>query len=141
MSFFLNPTVPGEILTVINILDAGKSTGPNGIPVFLLKSFRHFFSFWLSTLINLSFETGIFPDILKIAKVHPLHKKGSKLDHLNYRPISLLSVFSKIYEKIIYDRVYSYLSKNNLIYDKQFGFCSDHSANHAIISLRTPWFN
>ena len=65
----------------------------------------------------------------------PLHKKESKLDHLNYRPISLLSVFSKIYEKCIYTRVYSYLVKNGMLYSKQFGFRCGHSTNHAIISL------
>ena len=53
----------------------------------------------------------------------------------NYRPISLLSVFSKIYEKLIYSRVYSYLVKNELIYSKQFGFRAGYSTNHAIISI------
>ena len=103
--------------------------------MFLLKRFRDFFSFWLSKLVNLCFETGVFPDILKLAKVTPIHKKESKLEYLNYRPISLLSVFSKIYEKLIYTRVYSYLTKKDLIYSKQFGFRSNHSTNHAIISI------
>ena len=58
-----------------------------------------FFSYWLTQLINLSFKMGIFPNILKIAKVTPLHKKECKLNFQNYRPISLLSVFSKIFEK------------------------------------------
>ena len=79
--------------------------------------------------------TGTFPELLKLAKVQPLHKKDSKLDYLNYRPISLLSVFSKIYEKLIYTRIYSYLDRNKLIYSKQFGFRSKYSTNHAIISL------
>merc|ERR1712121_610239 len=90
--------------------------GPNGIPVFILKTFKLFFSFWLSRLINLCFETGEFPELLKLAQVIPLHKKESILNYLNYRPISLLSVFSKIYEKSIYTRIYTYLDKNNLIY-------------------------
>ena len=134
-SFFLSPTVPGEITKIIDALDHTKSAGPNGIPVLLLKSFKQFFSTWLAKLINLCFETGIFPDLLKLAKVHPLHKKESKLNYLNYRPISLLSVFSKIYEKLMYTRIYSYLDSNNLIYNKQFGFRSKHSTNHAIISI------
>ena len=67
--------------------------------------------------------------------MHPLHKKESKLNYLNYRPISLLSVFSKIYEKLLYTRIYSYLDKKDLIYSKQFGFRSKHSTNHAIISI------
>ena len=54
----------------------------------------------MSKLVNQCFEFGTFPDILKTAKVTPLHKKDSKLDFCNYRPISLLSVFSKIYEKL-----------------------------------------
>ena len=77
--------------------------------------FKDFFSEWLSKFVNLSFEQGIFPDLLKTAEVTPLHKKESKLDHINYRPISLLSVFSKIYEKLIliYTRIYDYLDKKN----------------------------
>ena len=74
-SFFLTPTVPGELVKLIDDLDMKKSTGPNSIPVFILKLLKPFFSTWLSKLINLSFEVGIFPDILKIAKVTPHHKK------------------------------------------------------------------
>ena len=94
-----------------------------------------FFSHWLSKLVNACFENGYFPDILKTAKVIPLHKKDSKLHHLNYRPISLLSVFSKIYEKLIYSRIYSYLVKRDLIFSKQFGFRIGFSTNHAVISI------
>ena len=113
---FLCPTVPPEIAKIIDGLDIHKSTGPYGIPIFLLKTFKMFFSHWLSKLVNACFENGYFPDILKTAKVIPLHKKDSKLHHLNYRPISLLSVFSKIYEKLIYSRIYSYLVKRDLIF-------------------------
>lgn len=134
-SFFLSPTLPDEIEKIIDKLNSSKSTGPNGIPVFILKAFKGFFSYWLSKLINLCFETGEFPSILKIAKVIPLHKKESVLNFLNYRPISLLSVFSKIYEKTMYVRIYSYLEKYNMIYSKQFGFRGNHSVNHAIISF------
>ena len=134
-SFFLSPTQPDEIEKIIDKLNPSKSTGPNGIPVFILKLFKGFFSFWLSKLINLCFETGEFPRMLKLAKVIPLHKKDSVLNFLNYRPISLLSVFSKIYEKTIYVRIYSYLVKYNMIYSKQFGFRGNHSVNHAITSF------
>ena len=134
-SFFLTATGPDEIAKIIERLDVFKSAGPFGIPTFLLKSFKDFFSIWLSELINLCFETGEFPTLIKMAKVTPIHKKESKLVHLNYRPISLLSVFSKIYEKCIYSRIYHYLIQNNLIYSKQFGFRASYSTNHAIISL------
>ena len=95
-SFFLTPAIPEEIVEIIDALDSTKSTGPNSIPVFLLKTFKTFFSKWLSELINLSFTTAVFPDLLKIVKVTPIHKKGDKFDYQNYRPISLLSVYSKI---------------------------------------------
>ena len=125
-SFFLSPTVPGEIRKIIDKLDTKKSTGPNSIPVFILKVLKPFFSFWLSQLINISFIDAIFPDFLKIAKVSPLR---------NYRPISLFSVFSKIFEKTVYTRIYTYLVKNNLIFEKQYGFRSNYSTNHALISI------
>ena len=105
------------------------------MPIFILKSFKEFFSVWLSKLVNQCFSSGIFPDILKVAKITPLHKKDSKLDHLNYRPISLLSVFSKIYEKVIYSRTYHFLNANKLINISQFGFRSNHSTNHALINI------
>ena len=68
-----------------------------------------------SYLVNLSFTIGEFPSLCKIAKVIPLFKKGDPLDCSNYRPISLLSTFSKIFEKCVYKRVYSFLEKINLI--------------------------
>ena len=85
-------------------------------------------------IVSLSFVTGIFPDLCKIAKVVPIFKKDDPLKSNNYRPISLLPIFSKIFEKLIYSRIYSFLEKNNL-QDKQFGFRSKHSTTHALISL------
>ena len=134
-SFFLSPTVPPEVAKIIDSLDLKKSTGPMSLPPFILKTYKDFFSFWLCQLVNLSFEVGIFPDMLKCARITPIHKKESKLNYLNYRPISLLSVFSKIFEKLIYLRIYSFLTKNNLISNKQFGFRSGYSTNHALVSI------
>ena len=117
-SLYLIPTTPDEIAKIINCLDENKSSGS----VFILKSLKPFFSLWLSKLINLSFEVIIFLDLLKLAKIAPIHKKSSKLCHENYRPISLLSTLSKIYEKVLYTRIYFRLTKYKLIYDKQYGF-------------------
>ena len=64
-------------------------------------------------LINGSFTTGIFPSKLKISKVTPFHKKGSNLDPNNHLPISLLSVFSKIFEKVMYARIYKFMETHN----------------------------
>ena len=71
----MSPTIPDEIEKIIDKLNPSKSTGPNGIPVFILKAFKGFFAYWLSKLINLCFESGEFPLLLKLAKIIPLHKK------------------------------------------------------------------
>ena len=82
-----------------------------------------------------SFLTGIFPSVLKTAKVVLVFKKDSKLDYSNYRPISLLSNIEKILEKIMYKRLYTFLNNNNIIYNLQFGFRQQYSTSHALINI------
>ena len=77
----------------------------------------------------------IFPDSLKIAKVTPVYKSGDNSSLSNYRPISVLPCFSKMLERIMYRRLYSYLQENKILYSKQFGFQTGHSTDHAIIQL------
>ena len=84
---------------------------------------------------NLSFMTGVFPSVLKTAKVIPVFKKDSKLDYSNYRPISLSSNVEKILEKLIYKRLYTFLNSNNIIYNFQFGFRQQYSTSHALINM------
>ena len=86
-------------------------------------------------IFNVSLQNGTFPDELKIARVTPLFKNGSDSDLGNYRPISVLPCFSKILEKIMYNRLYKHLSDNNVLYKKQFGFQEKHSTEHAILHL------
>ena len=92
-----------------------------------------------ATFIN-TFRQGIFSSDLKRAKVIPIHKSGSKFDENNYRPISLLMVFSKIFERVMCDRLYYYFEKFNLFYSKQFGFANSkkHSCIDALAEL-TEW--
>ena len=99
LTLFLSPTDGAEVGSIIFELKKGKSVGPYSIPCNLLKMFNLLISPLLATLINESFSTGVFPDKLKIAKVIALHKKGATDDMSNYRPVSLLSVFGKIFEK------------------------------------------
>ena len=68
-TLYISPVGPAEVEKIIDQIDIKKSTGPFGIPVFLLKKYKTFFSLWLSELVNLSFEVGVFPDVLKVAKV------------------------------------------------------------------------
>ena len=86
-------------------------------------------------IINDSFLSGIFPNKLKIAKVIALYKKDSRDNPTNYRPISLLSVFSKLTEKIMYKRLYSFLDSCNILHPLQFGFREKHSTLHALIGM------
>ena len=79
--------------------------------------------------------TGVFPSVLKTAKVVPVFKKDSKLNYSNYRPISLLSNIEKILEKFIYKRLYAFPDYNNITYDLQFGFRQEYSTSHALINI------
>ena len=83
----------------------------------------------------MSFTSNVFPSALKLAKVIPVHKKDSKLDFSNYRPISLLSNLDKILEKLMYTRIVKFFNNNNLFYLFQFGFRQNCSTMHALISL------
>lgn len=132
---FLADTTPEEVCSIINSMDVSKSTGPSSIPTRLLKTSRQVLSSPLSTLINNSFKRGIFPRTLQMAKVIPIHKGGLVDMCSNYRPISLLSNISKIFERAMYTRVYNYLEKFDFIYSLQFGFRRHHSTTHALINL------
>ena len=89
----------------------------------------------LTELINLYFNPGKFPAVLKIARVTPTFKKGDRLDVNNYRPISLISSISKIIEKLIHKRLNSFLEQNNIFYPSQFGYREKHSTTHALIEI------
>ena len=79
-------------------------------------------------------QTGDFPHILKIGKITPIFKKDDQEKFENYRPISTLPIFGKIFENLIYSRLYtySYLTTKGILYEKQFGFRKSHSCSHAL---------
>ena len=114
-SLFIAPTDSSEVSKLILSLKNGKATGPSSIPTAVLKHLNSEISGVLANLFNLSFSTGVFQDILKTSSVFPLFKKGSKLECGNYRPISLLSNISKLLEKLMYTRFYSFLNVYNCI--------------------------
>ena len=117
-------------------MKVNKGVGPNSIPTKILKGdYKSDFSKPLSDMINTYFTTGIFPSVLKVANIIPIHKKGDKFDCNNYRPISPLSNISKIYEKMMHICLTSFLNKNKVLSSFQFGFRNKHSTNHALISL------
>ncbi|CAH2084027.1 unnamed protein product [Euphydryas editha] len=91
----------------------------------------------LSNCINKCLQTGTFPNSLKVAKVSPIYKSGSKLEPGNYRPISVLPVISKIFERVIYNRLETYLTSIKFFYDKQYGFRPKSNTLSATIDLIT----
>ena len=95
----------------------------------------------LVIVFNKSIHQGIFPDILKIAKIIPIFKKSEYYIAGNYRPISLLSIFHKLLEKIIYRRLMTFFQKHNLLYKYQFGFRSNHSTTHALLDVTEYIYN
>ena len=101
-TIFLQPTDKEEITNIISSLNSNKASGPNSIPYRILFLLKNEISKQLADLFNLSFTTGVFPSVLKTAKVVPVFRIDSKLDYSNYHPISLLSNIQKILEKLMY---------------------------------------
>ena len=120
---------------IINSLNARKAFGPASFPTNFLKLFKDELSKPISLLANVSLHTLMFPNILKTANVTPIFKNDDPALCNNYRPISLLSNISKIFEKIIHARLSVFLSTNNILNEKQFGFRNQHSTNHDLIEI------
>ena len=133
--FVIALTSEDEILKIIRSLDDSKSSGSSSIPIKLLKISAPCLTLPLYKLINLSFTTGIFPDAIKVAKVIPIFKSGFSDDMNNYRPISLLSVVSKLIEKIMHARLYAFVIENNIIFKSQYGFQKNMSTLHYLIVM------
>ena len=128
-SIYLKECTSDEILNIIKELSSSKSSD---IPITVLKRCGNILSPVLSKFYTRFMRLGIFPDTLKTGLVSPIYKKGDPQLLDNYRPISTLPIFSKIFEKLIYTRIYDFLVAKNVLYEKQFGFRRNHSTSHAI---------
>ena len=126
-SFFIKPVTEKEIIDTALSFKNGKSPGYDSIDTQVIKRAIHILCKPLSNIINHCFEKGFFPDTGKISKVIPVHKGGAKDVFTNYRPISLLTGFAKIFEKCLGVRLLEFLDKNGIIFNKQFGFREKHS--------------
>ena len=134
-TFSFQLVTENEICEVIKCLNSKNSCGSDGISSKLIKYIIEELSMPLTVIINQIFTTGIFPDNLKTAKIHPLLKAGDPLLATNYRPISLLTSISKIFEKIIFNQLTNYLSLYNILTDSQYGFRKNHSTQSAALEL------
>mgnify|MGYP001554836917 CR=1 FL=1 len=140
-TFFLQPTTHTEILAIINSLKSKKSTGPDSINTQFLKKIKNALLFPLEIIINKSFTEGEFPNALKLSKVIPIHKNKEKTLTSNYRPISLLPTFSKIFEKLLSKRLLKFFHQQSILNDNQFGFRKKHSTIHAITKFTLDIIN
>ena len=134
-SMFLSPTDKEEIRSLIQNLPAENSSGYDDISNNLLKKLCPSILSPLEKIFNKSMNEGVFPDQMKLADITPLFKSKLENDANNYRPISLLITISKVLEKIVYTRTYSFMESTGQIYNSQYGFRSYHLCESAVSEL------
>ena len=123
-----------EVRDILTGLKGSFSKDAYGISINFIKKNISLFVPSLTKLINSAFFSGEFPDLLKNARVVPVFKGGDAGEFCNYRPISVLPTFSKVFEKALYNRIISYVENNNFIYPQQFGFRSGLSTTDAVVT-------
>ena len=134
-TIFLKPVDKDEILGMISNSNSSKACGPNRIPSKILKAHGDSLYEPLVEIINMSLLQGTFPELPKEAEVCPIYKKNDKNKCENYRPISLLSNTSKLFERAMHTRIYEFIESSDKFYEKQFGFRNKYSTNHALLSI------
>ena len=124
-----------QVIEAIDSLKPKTSHGQDRITNKLLKYIKNEAAWPLTQIINQIFQHGVFPDSMKIAKVMPLYKKNEKNLFCNYRPVSILSSVSKVFEKIMHNQIYEHFEKLNILYPNQYGFRKNHSTEYAAMEL------
>ncbi len=130
-----HPVTEDEVRSIVLSLRGGSAPGYCGISAAFLKDNIDHFIIPLQYIINCSLDQGVFPEAFKMAKVSPIYKSGCKRELKNYRPISLLSVFSKVLEKVVKFQFMQYLESNQILVSCQYGFRSGKSTSHALFDL------
>ena len=138
-SFQFQETNTSAVFSLLSKLCKSKATGLDRISAKLLRVFPDLIAESLCAIFNRSINTGIFPTDWKCSKVIPLFKKGERRDLNNYRPISIIPVVAKVFERIIYNQVYAFLKDNNLLTSSQSGFRSLHSTVTALLEATNCW--
>jgi hypothetical protein len=131
----LQNTTPEHIQKIIKKLQPKLSLDSQGISTKMIKLIGNEISSPLSHIFNLSLRSGVFPEKLKMCRVIPIFKSGSKSECNNYRPISLLSSISKFLEKIVAQKLIDHLLNNDLLYVHQYGFLPNHSTEHNLLQI------
>ena len=131
-TFGFLPTDCNEVKNVI-ISFKSKKSRLNEIPIYAFKYIVDIITPVLASLFNESVTNGIFPACLKVARVVPIHKSGTKTEIKNYRPISTLPFIGKLFERLIHSRLYSFFDKYEVFYENQYGFLKNKSTTDAIL--------
>ena len=133
-TFSLEPVTENEICKIIGTFK-NSAAGWNGIKAGIVKHIKEIVCIPLKHICDMSFQSGIFPFELKIANVVPIFKTIDEMVFSNYRPVSVLPVFSKLLERLVYNRLIAYITNNKLLYEYQFGFQKGKSTHLALILL------
>jgi hypothetical protein len=128
----LYPVTETEIISIINNLKSKNSSGYDGLTNKIMKPCKQQISKPLTYVINKSLSTGVYPERLKYAIINPIHKKGDKTLISNYRPISLVTGFAKVFKTAIFRRLSDHIETHKIILPEQFGFRSGLSTEDAI---------
>ena len=133
------PTSTNKVLSLLNRLNKSKAAGLDKISARLIRECADLICNPIRDIFNQSVSQGIFPDDWKCAKVTPLFKQGDLDDLNNYRPISVISVMAKVFERIVYDQLYAYLEEHNIICKYQSGFRAIHSTVTGLLEATDTW--
>lgn len=133
--FCLSQVDEDVVQNLLKKVNSCKSTGLDKLPAKFIKEAAPVITRPLTHIINLSIKSGQVPDDMKSARVVPIHKKNSKTEAGNYRPVSILSVMSKIIERIMFNQLEGYLKVNSLLYEFQSGFRPSYSTDTCLIHL------
>ena len=139
--FSLTKTSNDIVLKLIQSLPPNKASGLDGISAKLLKEAGPIVSASLTYIINQSLTSGIFPDDWKVARITPIHKDDIKTNPNNYRPISVLPIVSKLIERVVFNQLYDFLMRHDLLADAQSGFRPCHSTLTALLDITNDWFS
>ena len=130
---------PDKIMKIIDNLKQSKSCGVDNLDSYIIKMAKHELTPVITHVVNLSISQPIFPSQWKTAKTILFHKKNKKIYTSNFRPVSLLPIFSKIAERAVFCQIVDYMEKNNLLHPSHHGFRSKHNTSTALLQMMDVW--
>ena len=139
INFQMKTITSSNVFSMLSKLSKSKATGLDRISARLLRECPDLIADSLCLIFNHSINSGVFPDEWKCSKVIPLFKQGERHDPNNYRPISIIPVVAKVFERIIYDQVKAFIDENKLFFKSQSGFRSLHSTVTALLEATNDW--